>query len=180
MRKILEVDYDNAFMRVQPGVINLEVSSIGTARLGTTRRTRPRRASAPSAGKRGRELGRRALPQVPGFTVNHTLGVRVVALRRERVDSRRRRRRCGQRIRYRRAWGWGKRGRLLGIVTEVVLRILRKPEATRTLLRHLPLHHRGGNAVSAIIASGIVPAAIEMMDTLAIVAAKSGHRSGLA
>src|SRR5205807_7568546 len=62
---------------------------------------------------------------------------------------------------------------LLGVVTEVVLRILRKPEATRTFFATFPSNEEAGNAVSAIIASGIVPAAIEMMDTLAIVAAKA-------
>src|SRR5207245_1212535 len=62
---------------------------------------------------------------------------------------------------------------LLGIVTEVTLRILRKAEATRTFFATFPSTTEAGNAVSAIIASGIVPAAIEMMDTLAIVAAKA-------
>jgi glycolate oxidase len=61
----------------------------------------------------------------------------------------------------------------LGIVTEVVLRVLRKPEATRTFFATFPSTDEAGNAVSAIIASGIVPAAIEMMDRLAIVAAKA-------
>ena len=61
----------------------------------------------------------------------------------------------------------------LGIVTEVVLRILRKPQATRTFLATFPSTEEAGNAVSAIIAGGIVPAAIEMMDRLAIVAAKA-------
>src|SRR5207245_11132639 len=62
---------------------------------------------------------------------------------------------------------------MVGIVTEVVLRILRKPEATRTFFATFPSTTEAGNAVAAIIASGIVPAAIEMMDTLAIVAAKA-------
>jgi len=62
---------------------------------------------------------------------------------------------------------------LLGIVTEVVLRLLRKPQATRTFFATFPSTDEAGNAVSAIIASGIVPAAIEMMDRLAIVAAKA-------
>jgi len=48
---------------------------------------------------------------------------------------------------------------LLGIVTEVALRILRKPEAHPDVLRPPPLHTEAANAVSAIIASGIVPAA---------------------
>jgi glycolate oxidase len=62
---------------------------------------------------------------------------------------------------------------MVGIVTEVVLRVLRKPQATRTFFATFPSTDEAGNAVSAIIASGIVPAAIEMMDRLAIVAAKA-------
>jgi len=61
----------------------------------------------------------------------------------------------------------------LGIVTEVVLRILRKPEGTRTFFATFPSTDEAGNAVSRIIAAGIVPAAIEMMDRLAIVAIKA-------
>src|SRR6185436_8955083 len=57
---------------------------------------------------------------------------------------------------------------LLGIVTEVVLRLLRKPQATRTFFATFPSTDEAGAAVSAIIASGIVPTAIEMMDRLAI------------
>src|SRR5438270_420296 len=61
----------------------------------------------------------------------------------------------------------------LCIVTEVTLRILRKPEATRTFFATFPSTDEAGNAVSRIIAAGIVPAAIEMMDRLAIVAIKA-------
>src|SRR5262249_4604266 len=60
---------------------------------------------------------------------------------------------------------------MLGIVTEVVLKILRKPQATRTFFATFPSTDEAGDAVSSIIASGIVPAAIEMMDRLAIEAA---------
>ena len=62
---------------------------------------------------------------------------------------------------------------MLGIVTEVTLRLLRKPEATRTFLATFPSSDEAGDAVSGIIAAGILPAAIEMMDTLAIQAAKA-------
>jgi glycolate oxidase len=62
---------------------------------------------------------------------------------------------------------------MIGIVTEVVLRLMRKPQATRTFFATFPSTDEAGDAVSAIIASGIVPAAIEMMDRLAIAAAKA-------
>ena len=53
---------------------------------------------------------------------------------------------------------------LLGIVTEVTLHLLRKPEATRTFFAPLGRVMDAADAVSAIIAAGILPAAIEMMD----------------
>src|SRR5229473_5466584 len=61
----------------------------------------------------------------------------------------------------------------LGIVTEVVLRILRKPEATQTFFATFPSTDEAGAAGSGIISAGIVPAAIEMMDRLAIAAIKA-------
>jgi glycolate oxidase len=61
----------------------------------------------------------------------------------------------------------------LGIVTEVVVRILRKPQATRTFFATFPSTDEAGACVSGIIAAGIVPAAVEMMDRLAIVAIKA-------
>ncbi len=57
---------------------------------------------------------------------------------------------------------------LLGIVTEVLVKILRRPQATRTIFATFPGTDEASHAVSAIISSGIVPAAIEMMDQLAI------------
>jgi len=54
-----------------------------------------------------------------------------------------------------------------------VLRILRKPEATRTFFATFPSTTEAGHAVSYIIAAGIVPAAIEMMDRLATVTIKA-------
>ena len=62
---------------------------------------------------------------------------------------------------------------LVGIVTEVTLKLLRRPEITRTFFATFPSTDEAGNAVSGIISAGILPAAIEMMDRLAIEAAKA-------
>jgi glycolate oxidase len=62
---------------------------------------------------------------------------------------------------------------MVGIVTEVTLKLLRKPETTRTFFATFPSTDEAGEAVSGIIAAGILPAAIEMMDRLAIEAAKA-------
>ena len=56
----------------------------------------------------------------------------------------------------------------VGIVTEVTVRLLRKPEAIRTLVADFPDAEQAGNAVSDIVSAGIIPAAVEMLDALAI------------
>ena len=66
----------------------------------------------------------------------------------------------------------------LGVVTEVVLRILPKPEAVDTLLAAFGSTDAAGDAVSHIIAAGVVPAAIEMMDRLTIEAAEPAVHAG--
>ena len=61
----------------------------------------------------------------------------------------------------------------LGIATRITLRLLRKPEAVRTLMAAFEGTDHAGDAVSRIIGAGIVPAAIEMMDALAMEAAEA-------
>jgi glycolate oxidase len=103
-----------------------------------------------------------------GFTVNHVRGARLVTADGDVVD-------IGGPVLD--APGYDLLGVLvgsegtLGIVTEVVLRILRRPEATRTFFASFASTADAGRCVSEIIGSGIVPAAIEMMDRLAIEAA---------
>ena len=66
----------------------------------------------------------------------------------------------------------------LGIATKITVRILRKPEAVQTLLAAFDTIEGGGAAVSDIIGAGIIPAAIEMMDRLAIEAAEAAVHPG--
>jgi len=61
----------------------------------------------------------------------------------------------------------------LGIATKIILRIVKQPECVQTLLAAFTGTNEAGSAVSDIIAAGIVPAAIEMMDALAIQAAEA-------
>jgi glycolate oxidase len=61
----------------------------------------------------------------------------------------------------------------LAVVTRIVVRILRKPESVQTLLAAYNTISDAGSAVSEIIGAGIVPAAVEMMDALAIRAAEA-------
>ncbi len=169
MKRILEIDYAGGWMRVEPGVINLDVTKRISPE-GYYYAPDPSSQSVCTIGGNVAENSGGAHCLKYGFTVNHVLGVRMVlgdgsvlevggpVLDPPGYDL------LGVMV--------GSEG-TLGIVTEVVLRILRKPEATRTFFATFPSTDEAGEAVSAIIASGIVPAAIEMMDRLAIVAAKA-------
>ncbi len=169
MRTILEVDLENGRMRVEPGVINLEVSDrVGPA--GWYYAPDPSSQSVCTIGGNVAENSGGAHCLKYGFTTHHVLGAtlvldggEVVTLGGPALD----------------VPGYdllaalvGSEG-MLGVVTEVWLRLLRKPEATRTFLAVFPSTDEAGAAVSGIISAGILPAAIEMMDRLAIAAAKA-------
>ncbi|HJQ84317.1 MAG TPA: FAD-linked oxidase C-terminal domain-containing protein [Candidatus Binatia bacterium] len=66
-----------------------------------------------------------------------------------------------------------------GIVTRATLRLVRAPEAYRTLLAVFETVDAASEAVSGIIAAGIVPAALEMMDRLIVAAVEAAYRVGL-
>lgn len=169
MKRILEVDLDNGWMRVEPGVINLDVSK-HLSPAGYYYAPDPSSQSVCSIGGNLAENSGGAHCLKYGFTVNHVLAARLVTYDGTVVD-------LGSAVPD--APGFdllgvlvGSEG-LVGIVTEVTLRILRKPEATRTFFATFPSTTEAGNCVSEIIGSGIIPAAIEMMDRLAIEAAKA-------
>jgi glycolate oxidase len=169
MRRILEVDAGNAWMRVEPGVINLDVSR-AVAAAGLYYAPDPSSQGVCSIGGNVAENSGGAHCLKYGFTTHHVLAARVVLSDGSVVD-------LGGPAPD--APGYdllaalvGSEG-LVGIVTEVTLRLLRKPEVTRTFFATFPSTDEAGSAVSGIIAAGILPAAIEMMDRLAIEAAKA-------
>ena len=67
---------------------------------------------------------------------------------------------------------------LLGVVTEVTVRILQKPETARAVLIGFPTVEQGGDCVASIIAAGIIPGGLEMMDRPAINAAEDFCNAG--
>jgi glycolate oxidase len=169
MSRILEVDLANARVVVEPGVINLEV----------TGRVQPREyfyapdpssQSVCSIGGNVAENSGGAHCLKYGFTTTHVLGLEVVLpdgslvhLGGKTLDSP----------------GYDLSGVFvgsegtLGIATKITLRIVKRPECIRTLLAAFPSTNEAGAAVSDIIAAGMLPAAIEMMDNLAIQAAEA-------
>ncbi|HXP94140.1 MAG TPA: FAD-linked oxidase C-terminal domain-containing protein [Candidatus Binatia bacterium] len=164
MRKILDVDLENRRMRVQPGVINLDVSK-HLSPAGYYYAPDPSSQSVCSIGGNVAENSGGAHCLKYGFTLNHVLAVTMVLAGGEVVE-------IGSAAPDPLGYDLtsavvGSEG-LLGIVTEVVVRFLRKPQATRTVFATFPSTDEAGEAVSRIIAAGIVPAAIEMMDQLAI------------
>jgi len=169
MRRILEIDFDNQWMRVEPGVINLDISK-RIAPHGYYYAPDPSSQQVCTIGGNVAENSGGAHCLKYGFTTNHVLGAKVVLADGNLVE-------LGGPVLD--GPGYDLRGALVGsegtlcVVVEVTLRILRKPEATRTFFATFPSTDEAGNAVSLIIAAGIVPAAIEMMDRLAIVAIKA-------
>ncbi len=164
MRAILGVDVENQRMRVQPGVINLDISK-HLAPLGYYYAPDPSSQSVCSIGGNVAENSGGAHCLKYGFTINHVVALTMVLASGEVVE-------IGSPVADSLGYDLtaaviGSEG-LLGIVTEVVVRFLRKPQATRTVFATFPSTDEAGEAVSQIISAGIVPAAIEMMDALAI------------
>ena len=169
MRRILEVDLDNAWMRVEPGVINLDITK-RLAPHGYFYAPDPSSAQVCSIGGNVAENSGGAHCLKYGFTTHHVLGLEVVLADGSIVE-------LGGPVLD--TPGYDLRGAVvgsegtLGVVTMVTVRICRTPETTRTLLATFKSTADAGNAVSLIIAGGILPAAIEMMDELAIDAVRS-------
>ncbi|MGN6242081.1 MAG: FAD-linked oxidase C-terminal domain-containing protein [Motilibacteraceae bacterium] len=169
MRDILELDRDNQRAVVQPGVINLQVTR-ETLPLGYYYAPDPSSQQVCSIGGNVAENSGGAHCLKYGFTTNHVTGVELVTPGGETV-------RLGGKAPDPTGYDLlgvvvGSEG-TLGVCTEVTVKLTRSPETVRTLLAAFPSTDEAGAAVSAIIGAGVVPAAIEMMDALAIEAAEA-------
>jgi glycolate oxidase len=169
MRDIVEVDLDNQRAVVEPGVLNLQVSK-AVAADGFYYAPDPSSQQICSIGGNVAENSGGAHCLKYGFTTNHVTGLEVVLPDGELVH-------LGGKAPDPPGYDLlgafvGSEG-TLGIATRITLRLLRKPEAVRTLMAAFQGTDHAGDAVSRIIAAGIVPAAIEMMDELAMEAAEA-------
>ncbi|HEU0088665.1 MAG TPA: FAD-binding protein, partial [Pseudonocardiaceae bacterium] len=174
MRRILAVDPANERAIVEPGVFNLDVTK-AAAPHGWYFAPDPSSQQVCSVGGNVAENSGGAHCLKYGFTTHHVLGVEVVTPDGELVW-------LGGTTRDTPGYDLlgafiGSEG-TLGIATKIVVRLLRAPEAVRCLLAAFPGVDEAGTAVSAIIADGVVPAAIEMMDALAIEAAEAAVQCG--
>jgi len=169
MNRILEVDFPNARVVVEPGVLNLDVT-VRVSPKGYFYAPDPSSQSVCSIGGNVAENSGGAHCLKYGFTTTHVLGVEVVLPDGSLVH-------LGGRTLD--APGYDLSGVFvgsegtLGVTTKVILRIVKRPECIQTLLAAFPSTREAGAAVSGIIGASIVPAAIEMMDNLAIQAAEA-------
>ncbi len=169
MRKVLEIDARSRRAVVEPGVTNLAVSKAAEP-FGYFYAPDPSSQVICSVGGNVAENSGGAHCLKNGFTVNHVTGLEVVTPDGEIVwlgDG------TGAAPGYDLLGAFTGSEGTMGIATKVVVRLTRIPAAVTTLLAGFGTTGEGGAAVSAIIAAGIVPAAIEMMDALSIEAAEA-------
>jgi glycolate oxidase len=174
LKRVLEVDPENRRAVVEPGVTNLEITA-AAAPHGLYYAPDPSSQQVCTIGGNVAENSGGAHCLKYGFTTNHVLSVEVVLPDGTLVtlggDS------PEQQGPDLRGVFLGSEG-TLGITTKIVVRLLRTPETVRTLLADFPSVGAAGDVVSDIVAAGIVPAAVEMMDTLAIEAAEEAVHAG--
>lgn len=174
LKRVLAVDPVDRRAVVQPGVTNLEITG-AAAPHGLYYAPDPSSQQVCTIGGNVAENSGGAHCLKYGFTTNHVLEMEVVL-----AD--------GSVVRLGAPTGeqagpdlrgvfLGSEG-TLGITTEITVRLLRTPETVRTLLADFPSIEKAGEVVGDIVAAGIVPAAVEMMDTLAIEAAEEAVHAG--
>ena len=160
MRKILRIDAANRFAVVQPGVVNLHVSR-AVAPFGLYYVPDPSSQPTCTIGGNIAESAGGIHCLKYGTTTDHVLGCRVVLAGGDVVDL------GGNGIE---SGGYDLLGTFIGsegtfgIATEATLRLSQTPPAVRTLLAEFGEVNDASHAVSAIIAAGVMPAALEMMD----------------
>jgi glycolate oxidase len=169
MNHILEVDLPNARVTVEPGVINLDVTG-RVQPYGFFYAPDPSSQSVCSIGGNVAENSGGAHCLKYGFTTTHVLGLEVVLPDGSLVHLGGK---CLDAPGYDLAGVFVGSEGTLGIATKIILRIVKRPECIRTLLAAFPGTTEASAAVSDIIAKGMLPAAIEMMDNLAIQAAEA-------
>jgi glycolate oxidase len=172
--QILEIDFENRCVVAQPGVTNLGITA-AVEHEGFYYAPDPSSQIACTIGGNVAENSGGVHCLKYGLTTNNLLGLEMVLPNGDVV-------RLGGKHLDAEAYDLlglmtGSEG-LLGIVTEVTVRILKKPETARALLIGFPSNEQAGNCVAAIIGAGIIPGGLEMMDRPAIHAAEDFCHAG--
>jgi glycolate oxidase len=172
--RIREIDYVNRVVVAEPGVTNLAIST-AVEEAGFYYAPDPSSQIACSIGGNVAENSGGVHCLKYGMTTNNILGLEMVLMTGEVLT-------LGGR--HLDAGGYdligivtGSEG-LLGVVTEVTVRILRKPETARAVLVGFPSSEQAGECVSRIIGAGIIPGGMEMMDRPAIHATEEFVHAG--
>jgi glycolate oxidase len=174
MNRVLEVDYDNQIAVVEPGLVNLHLSwTVGPRGYYYAPDPSSQQACTIGGNIANNSGGPHTLKY--GVTTNHVLGLEVVMPDGEIVW-------LGGKTRETPGYDLagifvGSEG-TFGIATKIVVRILKKPQAVKTVLAVFDEVDQASAAVSAIIARGLVPAAVEMIDRLTIQAVEDAFNCG--
>ena len=174
MNRVLEVDTDTCTARVEPGVTNLSITE-AVAHHGLYYAPDPSSQLACSIGGNVAENSGGVHCLKYGLTVHNVLGITVQTIEGDELVL------GGKTLD---APGYdllatmiGSEG-MLGVVTEVVVKLLPEPSVKRVLLAAFDDIRKAGDAVAAIIRGGVIPAGLEMMDALAIEAAEDFAHAG--
>jgi glycolate oxidase len=174
LRQILEIDYENRTAVVQPGVTNLAVSQAAAAR-GFYYAPDPSSQIACTIGGNVAENSGGVHCLKYGMTAHNVLGLKMVLMNGEVIE-------LGGKALDMPGYDLlglavGSEG-LLGVVTEVTLRLLVKPPAAQAVLLGFATVESAAQCVADVIAHGIIPAGMEMMDRPAIHAAEDFLSAG--
>ena len=173
MRRVLDVDLDNARIVVEPGVTNIAVSHAVAPDFFYP--PDPSSQIVCSIGGNVAENSGGAHCFKYGFTTNYVTGLELVLPDGELIQL------GGKHVD---APGYDLLGAFvgsegtLGVATKITLRVLPAPETVKTLVAFFDSTHAAGETVSAIVRAGAVPGAIEMMDNLAIRASEEMANAG--
>jgi glycolate oxidase len=175
MTKILKIDPDQQTATVEVGVTNGAVSQ-AAAKYGLHFAPDPSSQMASTIGGNIAENAGGPHTLKYGLTTDHVLGLTAV-MPDGTITS------FGGKTRNRLGLDWlgllvGSEG-TLAVVTEATLRLVANPEAVKTMLAYYATLEAGGHAVSEIVAAGIIPAAMEMIDGLTINAVEDSLNLGL-
>jgi glycolate oxidase len=174
MNRVLEVDYDNQIAVVEPGLVNLHLSwAVGPKGFYYAPDPSSQQACTVGGNIANNSGGPHTLKY--GVTVNHVLGLEVVLPDGEIMW-------LGGRTRE--AQGYDMAGLFVGsegtfgIATKIVVRILKQSQAVKTVLAVFDSIEQASEAVSAVIAKGLIPAAMEMIDQVTIGAVEDAFGCG--
>lgn len=175
MNQVLSIDADNRRATVQAGVVNLHLSEAVAAH-GLHFAPDPSSQSACTIGGNVAENSGGPHTLKHGVTVNHVLGLELVLPDGEAIW-------LGSALDETPGYDLlgaaiGTEG-MLGVVTQAIVRLTPLPPAVRTFLAIFPTVRAASEAVSAVIGSGIVPAALEMLDNPMIRAVEAAFGLGL-